>query len=165
MALSAFDQTNFRSKKIRLFFLLLAFLSAGYAAGFGIYLTRTIPESSMAKEMFQYSLGFFTAAVLLVLFLLTLRWQILRTAILALSLLSLAFLYCSVFLLLSDNRFAHAVGLLLLGALFVILFVTQSNLLIYWRDKSYGDVCAEGLLGLGFVTFIGFMIARALGGV
>jgi hypothetical protein len=162
MGLDAFAKTNLKSRKVRLFFTLLAFLAGGYVLGIIAYLTRMVPDGSMAPEMLQTSLRLLAVGFMLVLFLITLRWQILRTATLGLCLLSLAFLYCAVVLLLFPDPRFHIAGLLTLNLLFFVLFVTQSNLLIYLRDKTYADASLEALLAAAFIVVIGLMIARAL---
>jgi hypothetical protein len=163
VSLGAFDQTNLKSNKVRLFILLIIFIAVGYVLGLIIYLTQQVPKGSMAPEMLRKSVIFVVTAIMLLLFLLTLRWQVLRTAILGLSLLGLAFLYCAIVLLVFESRLAHAAGLLVLAVLFSILFLTQSNLRIYLRDKTYGDVWLEGTMAVGFIAVIVLMIAKALG--
>jgi len=162
MYLAAFDKLNLRSKKIRLFFLLLVFMAIGYGLGIVVYLARQGPPPEEAMKMARFSSYLLTFAIMLVLFLITLRWQIFRTVVLALSLLALASLYCALVLLLSESAFVHAAGLMGLGVLFVILFLSQSNLGIYLRDRSYVDASLEGMLALGFMAVVALMIASAL---
>jgi hypothetical protein len=121
MRLSAFEQANLKSRKVRLFLYLLLFMAVGYALGIAVYVTCSVPAGSMASSMLKDSVIFFGSALMLVLFLVTLRWHILRTAILAVGLIGLAYLYCALVLLLFQSPAAHAVGLSLLSGLFVLL--------------------------------------------
>ncbi len=163
MILSSFEPTNLRSKKVRIFFLVLAFVAAGYALGFALYWFRPAEDGSKPAQLFEESAVLFAAAILLVLFLLTLRWQILRTVILAIALSGLASLYCADVLMLFDSGLGHAIGLVVVGVLFVLLFITQSNLLIYWRDRTWGDVLLEGVIAAAFTAKIAQMTLGAFG--
>jgi len=161
MDLAAFDKLNLKSKKVRLSIGLLAFVTVGYVLGIVIYLARQGAPAE-AMKMARLSSYFFIFAIMLSVFLVTLRWQILRTVILGLSLLALASLYCALVLLLFESPIVHAAGLVGLNVLFVVLFLSQSNLRIYLLDRSYVDASLEGMLALCFMAVVVFMIASAL---
>lgn len=114
--------------------------------------------------MLNNSVQLFVASLILLAGFFMLRWQILRTAILGMTLLSLAYLICAVLLLIIQSPLAHAVALSLLAILFIWGFLVQSNLLIYWHDSDYTDIAIEVLVALGFLFFIGRMLFMALGG-
>jgi hypothetical protein len=157
---SAFDPINIKSKKVRNFYVLLAVWAVCYSIGYVFYLSRTATERAMAFEMMNESMNLAGLAVMLSLFLITLRWQILRTAILGVSLLSLAFLYCGLLLLIFDNSVAHAAGLILLCLLFTAVFWFHSNIPIYLKDGTYGDAWLESPLVALFVIGIARMLMK-----
>ncbi len=162
MRLSAFEKTNLKSRKVRSFFILLLYLVVVYIIGFVIY--YVIGTSDMAGQMFNDSLIFLVISILLIVFLWLLRWQILRTGILALTLLSLAHLFCAIFLLMNLSPIAHAVGLIGISILFLAAFIGQSNLRIYLLDRTYMDAFIEFLVAFGFILFIGRMLITTLSG-
>jgi hypothetical protein len=186
MSLSSFEKTNLRSKKVRTFHQLLLILFGVYVCGGGAFvLLRIVGESfpqtwdaivtwvygmrfefslDKAGPLFGNSIMFLVISLLLVLAFWVLRLQILRVLLLAFALLGLAYLFCAVFLLVIPIWWIHVAMLLLLAILFVFMFISQSNIQIYLRDRTYPDAILESLVALFFLFFIVRMLMMALMG-
>lgn len=163
MALEAFQAVNLGSTRVKFLLWSLLGLALAYGLGWAVYANQPMPSDPMAREMVQRSVGMLCVAVMMVAFLLTLRWQILRTAVLALALQSLAQLFCALVLVLYDNPLVHSAVLSTLSVLFCILFIYQSNIPLYIKDRTFADAAIEGGVALAFLMMTGVMLFHALG--
>lgn len=183
--LASFDKTNLKSKKVKQFRDILIVLAIIYLIGFVCFIVLSLIsennpvtwerftnllngmsyEFSLMKAipLFQTSIIFLIlTAFMVAIFRMVVPWQILRTLVLATGLLSLAYLFCAVLLLIIQSSLAHVIILSLLGIAFIYGFIHQSNILIYLKDRTFGDVLIEGFVAIGFIAFIGRMLIMAL---
>lgn len=172
MIIYSFRKTNMASKTVRKFHMRLAGLAIFYVIIAILYLlglSETITgfmggDPVVAGALLQTSLFFFGFSLVFFIAFLELKWHILRTVILATSLLSVAYLLCAVLMLIWPVSDLHLLILLVIGGLFLIIFIQQSNIRIYWKDGKYADAAIETLVALFFLLLIGRMIVMALAG-
>ena len=171
MMLSSFEKTNLKSRKVRSFFIMLASLVVIYLIGFIIYKTikmegfiERMSSRDTAGMLFSSSWRFLVVSLILLVSFLQLRWQILRTAVLALILLSIAHLACAVLLVVLSGKLVHAIALIVISILFITTFLVNSNLRIYLFDRTYTDAFFEFIIALAFISFIARMLLMALTG-
>jgi hypothetical protein len=168
MSLSSFERTNLKSNKVRTFVQIILGLALVYLCGFITYWVLSALNISYAmgkaSPLLRQSVTFLVISIIFGIIFGMLRWQILRVGLLATALLSLAYLGCAILLLVVDNSLAHIVLLLMLAVLFLFIFIYQSNILIYWRDRTYPDLMLEGLVAVIFLYFIVHMLQMAFMG-
>lgn len=172
MIISSFEKTNMASKTVRTFFIRLGVLAIIYALIALFYFLGAAEvftgfmggDMAAAESLLRASLVFFGVTVIFVFAFWELQWQILRTVVLATSLLSLVYLLCALLMLLWPASELHLLVLLIIGLLFLAMFVSQSNIWIYLRDRTYVDALIELFIALVFMAFIVRMIVMALNG-
>ena len=170
MIITSFDKTNMNSTEVRRFKSRLAYLLITYviiAILFLLGVTELIisfmeSDLAVAQSLFRVSLVFLAVTAIFYVTFLELKWQILRTVILATSLLSIAYLGCAILMLIWPVSSIHLLILSFIGLLFLAIFVAKSNIRIYWHDKTYVDVMIEAFIAIIFLVSIGRMIAMAL---
>jgi hypothetical protein len=170
MVITSFDKTNMDSKKVRAFksrlsYLLIAYIAVAIFFQLGVTeMIISFMESDLpvAQSLFRVSLVFLVITAIFYVTFLELKWQILRTVILATSWLSIAYLGCAILMLIWPVSSIHLIILSFIGILFLAIFLFESNIRIYWRDRTYGDVMIEAIIAIIFLVSIGRMIAMAL---
>lgn len=160
--LGAFKRTNLKSKKVKVFLFFYSCLVGGAVIGALLYNFGFNSKNELAMIMYEKAINYLVASLLLFFFFLGLRWQILRTGILGVVLLSLAHIFCSVLLLLNLENGYHSIWLIGIGVLFLFIFIQQSNLKIYFYDMAHADIFFELLILFGFVWFIGNMLFQSV---
>lgn len=162
MCLGAFERTNLKSKKVKSFYIFVCILCITYVIGLLLYSFGFNSEKEYPMQLFMLSRNYFIIAILFFAFFFILKWQILRTGILALILLSLAHIFCSIIILMNLSSGYHMICLISFTILFITLFIKQSNLRTYYLDKAYYDIFLELTILLLFTCIIGRMVLKSL---
>ena len=172
MLISSFSKTNLASARVKelrnyLIAILIAYIFLGviYLLGASeIIPTMMEGDPIKANTLFRVSIQIFFISIILTIGFVSLKWQILRTALWGTSLLSAAYLLCAIVVLWSQMTIIHNLILYGMAFLFLLMFILKSNIRIYLRDKTYIDALIESSIAIIFLTYIIRMLIMGTNG-